>query len=158
MNYIEVIPSPFAEEEEKDRASTRVVTCAQAPKNPEKEEPQASEATQKKSRKRYNRRGRPRKEEKKSKSDSKPRQPEGKKRDSTEKKKEPEPEKTAKARTSSSSSHEGGSVLIDKKYEPLEAAVRAYESRIEAQLDLPEKLKQHPNAGEEKTQLEANRQ
>ena len=47
LNYIEVIPSPFAEEEEKDRASLRVVTRAQAPKNLEKEEPQASKATQK---------------------------------------------------------------------------------------------------------------
>ena len=48
--------------------------------------------------------------------------------------------------------------MIDKKYKPLEAAIRAYESRIEAQLDLPEKLKQYPNAREEKTQLETNRQ
>ena len=46
--------------------------------------------------------------------------------------------------------------MIDKKYEPLEAAVRAYASRIEAQLELPKKLKQYPNAREEKTQLEAN--
>ena len=41
--------------------------------------------------------------------------------------------------------------MIDKKYELLEAAVRAYESIIEAQLDLLEKLKQYPNAREEKT-------
>ena len=46
--------------------------------------------------------------------------------------------------------------MIDKKYEPLEATMRAYESKIEAQLDLPENLKQYPNAREEKTQLEAN--
>ena len=38
----------------------------------------------------------------------------------------------------------------------LEAKVRAYESRIEAQLDLPEKLRQYPNGREEKAQLEAN--
>ena len=49
MSYIEVILSSFADEEEKDRASLRVMTCAQAPKNPDKEEPQASEAAQKKS-------------------------------------------------------------------------------------------------------------
>ena len=104
LNYIEVIPSPFAKEEEKDRASLRVVTRAQAPKNPEKEEPQASKSTQKKSRKRYNRRGRPRKEEKKSKSASEPKQPEDEKGDSTEKKREQEPAKIAKARISSSSS------------------------------------------------------
>ena len=75
---------------------------------------------------------------------------------STGKIREQEPAETAKARTSSSSSQEGGSVLIDKKYEPLEATVRAYESRVEAQLDLPYKLRQYPNAREEKAQLEAN--
>ena len=75
LNYIEVIPSPFADEEEKDRASLRVMTRAQTPRNIDKEEPPASEAVQKKSRKRYNRRGRPKKEEKKSKSGSEPRQP-----------------------------------------------------------------------------------
>ena len=65
---------------------------------------------------------------------------------------------TAKARTSASSSQEGESILIEKKYEPLEAAIRAYKSRVEAQLDLPKKLKQYPNAREEKVQLETNRQ
>ena len=153
-----MIPSPFANEEKKDRASMRVMTRAQAPKKPDKEEPQASEAAQKKSRKRYNWRGRPKKEEKKSKYGFEPRQLENKKKESPEKKKEPEHKKTAKARTSSSSSQEGVSILIDKKYKPLEAVVRAYESRIEAQLDLPKKLKQYPNAREEKAQLEANHQ
>ena len=40
--------------------------------------------------------------------------------------------------------------MIDKKYEPLEAAIRAYKSKVEAQLDLPYKLRQYPNAREEK--------
>ena len=70
LNYLEMIPSPFAEEEEKDRASLRVVTRAQAQKKPAKEEPKASEVTQKKSRKRNSRRGRPKKDGKKSKSGS----------------------------------------------------------------------------------------
>ena len=68
LNYLEVIPSLFAEEEEKDRASLRVVTRAQVQKEPTKEEPKAFEATQKKSRKRNSRRGRPKKDGKKSKS------------------------------------------------------------------------------------------
>ena len=50
LNYLEVISSPFAEEEEKDRASLRVVTRAQAQKEPTKEEPKAFKTTQKKSR------------------------------------------------------------------------------------------------------------
>ena len=77
----------------------------------------------------------------KSKSSLEPKPSEEDKRGSTKKNREQEPAKTTKARTSSSSSQEGESVLIDKKYEPLEAAVRAYESRVEAQLDLLEKLK-----------------
>ena len=158
LNYIEVIPSPFADEEEKDRASLRVMTRAQTSKSIDKEEPPASEAAQKKSRKRYNRRGRPKKEEKKPKSGSEPRQPANEQKEPREEKKEPEHEDSATTRTSSTSSRGGGSVLIDKRYEPLEAAVRAYEDRVEAQLDLPEKLKQYPNAREERTQLESNRQ
>ena len=70
------------------------------------------------------------------------------------KEKSQEPTKQANVLTSSSSSHKGG--LIDKKYEPLEAAIQAYKSRLAAQLDLSNKLKQYPNAREEKTQLEAN--
>ena len=51
LNYLEVILSPFAEEEEKDRASLRVVTRVQAQKDSTKEEPKTFEASQKKSRK-----------------------------------------------------------------------------------------------------------
>ena len=52
--------------------------------------------------------------------------------------------------TSSSSSHQGGSVLIDKVNEPIEVALRAYEDRLAAQIVLPEKLRQYPNPREEK--------
>ena len=106
-----------------------------------KEEPQALKVAQKKSCKRNNWRGRPRKEGKKSKSGSEPKPSEEDKGGSTKKNREQEPTKIAKARTSSSSSQEGGFVLIDKKYESLEATVRAYKSRVEAQLDMPKKLK-----------------
>ena len=76
----------------------------------------------------------------------------------TKKEKSQEPAKPTEAINSSSSSHEGGLALIDKKYEPSEAAIRAYKSRIAALLDLPDKLKQYPNAREEKAQLAVNRQ
>ena len=49
-------------------------------------------------------------------------------------------------------------MLIDKSNEPIEAALRAYESRLAALLDLPEKLKLYPNAREEKARLEAGKQ
>ena len=61
------------------------------------------------------------------------------------------------ASTSSSSSHKGGSVLLEKNNEPIEAALRAYDSRLAAQLDLPEKLRLYPNAREEKARMFAGR-
>ena len=123
LNYLEVIPSPFAKEEEKDRASLRVVTRAQAQKDPKKVEPKALEATQKKSCKRNTRRGIPKKDGKKSKSGSEPNTQGENREELTKKERSQEPTKPAEALTSSSSSLEGGSVLIDKKYEPLEAAI-----------------------------------
>ena len=63
-----------------------------------------------------------------------------------------------RASTSSSSSHKDNFVLIDKKYEPIEAAIQAFESRLSALVDLPDKLKQHPNAREEKIMLAVNQQ
>ena len=75
-----------------------------------------------------------------------------------EKGRDQEPAKPTEALTSLSSSHEGGLVLIDKKYEPLKEAIRAYKSRLAAQLDLPEKLKQYHNAREEKAKLSVNHQ
>ena len=48
--------------------------------------------------------------------------------------------------------------MIEKKSKPLEAAIQAYESRLAAQLDLPNKLKQYPNAREEKAKLAVNHQ
>ena len=69
------------------------------------------------------RRGRPKKDGKKSKSGAKPNTQGENGKEVTEKEKSQEPAKHAEALTSSSSSHEGGSVLIDKKYEPLEAAI-----------------------------------
>ena len=85
---------------------------------------------------------------------SKPKQGEVKVQTSNEKGKKHETKEQAS--TSSSSSHKGGSVLIDKKYEPLEATIRAYGSRLAALVDLPNKLKQYPNAREEEVGLEAN--
>ena len=158
LNYIEVIPSPFADEEEKDRASLRVMTRAQTTRNMDKEDLSVSEDVPKKSRKKYNRRGRPKKEDKKSKSGSEPRQPAKEQEEPERKKGESEQEGSVRTLSSSTSSRGGGSVLIDKRYEPLKAAVRAYEDRVEAQLDLPERLKQYPNARGEKAQLETNRQ
>ena len=114
LNYIEVIPSPFVEEEkEKDQASLRVMTRAQTNKRGDNFKPSATLTTNKRSRKRGPRKSRSRAGEK-SRSGSKPR-PEGKE----EIKQTPEKmnkEQEEHASTSSSYSHKGGFVLIDKKY------------------------------------------
>ena len=73
LNYIEVIPSPFAEEEEKDRASLRVVTRAQAHKKMGKTDLNHSQTTDKQPRKQSPRKIRSRKG-KKSKSRSDPKE------------------------------------------------------------------------------------
>ena len=61
LNYIEVIPSPFAEEEEKDRTLLRVITQAQAHKKMGKTEIDRSQTSDKRSRKRSPRKSRSRK-------------------------------------------------------------------------------------------------
>ena len=121
LNYIEVIPSPFAEEEEKDRASLRVITRARGMGRSAKAKSRDSGTKEEQSRKRSpKRRGRPRKEKKSrvgSESEGEPQKP-----------LEPQPKHQDKEETndhvseSSSSSHKGGSVLIDKINEPIEAA------------------------------------
>ena len=47
---------------------------------------------------------------------------------------------------------------MDEKYEPIEAALRAYASRLAAQEGLPDKLKLYPNPREEKLRLDEGRQ
>ena len=47
----------------------------------------------------------------------------------------------------------GGSALVKKVNESLEAIKRAYESRITALTEIPPKLKEYPNPREEKVNL-----
>ena len=69
-------------------------------------------------------------------------------------KKEPKGENVS----SSASSHKGGSIIIDKTHEPLDAALRAYEGRLTSLVELPKKLKKYPNAREEKVRLVVQQQ
>lgn len=154
LNYIEVIPSPFAEEEEKDRASLRVNTRAREMGRSKKAKSRDSETKDKQSRKRSpKRRGRPKKE-KKSRVGAEPEKDQ-------QKPLEPKPKDQGKEKdqvaNSSSSSHKGGSVLTDKINEPIEAALRAYGDRLAAQEGLLDKLKLYPNYREEKAQMMAGR-
>ena len=57
-----------------------------------------------------------------------------------------------------SESSSGGSVLVEKVNESLEAIKRAYESRITALTEIPPKLKEYPNPREEKVNLAVHQQ
>ena len=52
----------------------------------------------------------------------------------------------------------GGSVLVEKVNESLEAIKRAYESRITALNEISPKLKEYPNPREEKVNLAVHQQ
>ena len=54
---------------------------------------------------------------------------------------------------SSSQPSSGGLVIIEKLYEPLDAARKAFESRIKETMILPKKLQEYPNPIEEKERL-----
>ena len=54
---------------------------------------------------------------------------------------------------SSSQPSSGGSVIVEKLYEPLDAARKAFESRITETIILPKKLQEYPNPIEEKKRL-----
>ena len=54
---------------------------------------------------------------------------------------------------SSSQPSSGGSVIVEKLYEPLDAARKAFESRIKETMILPKKLQEYPNPIEEKERL-----
>ena len=100
-----------------------MVTRAQTQKDPKKEESKAPETTQKKSCKQTTRRGRPKKARKKSKSSLEPNTKGEEGEELTAKERRKEPIKQAKSMTFLPSYKKGGIVPIDKKYEPLEAAI-----------------------------------
>ena len=54
---------------------------------------------------------------------------------------------------SSSQPSSGGSVIVEKLYEPLDAARKAFGSRITKTMILPKKLQEYPNPIEEKERL-----
>ena len=58
----------------------------------------------------------------------------------------------------SSGTSSGGSVIVDKVYEPLQAALDAYNSRIAALAELPKKLQEYPNPRAEKVGLAVHQQ
>ena len=52
----------------------------------------------------------------------------------------------------------GGSVLVDKINESLDATIEAHKGHIAALEDLPKKLQEYPNPREEKINLAVHRQ
>lgn len=58
----------------------------------------------------------------------------------------------------STKSSEGGSVIVDKVHEHLQAALDAYNSRITPLTKIPKKLQEYPNLREEKVRLVVHQQ
>ena len=65
----------------------------------------------------------------------------------------PSQEKETTRVSNSSETSSGGSVIVDKVFEPLQAAMDAYNSRIAALKELPKKLQEYPNPREENINL-----
>ena len=149
LNFIEVIPSPPTSEGETDKISLKVVTRAQAKIDAQVQTDESGDSA-KPARKRKTRRKVRSKKAESVKNDSKEeREQTGKKQKSAD---EPHPSAKEQMLTSSGTSS-GGSVIVDKVYEPLQAALDAYNSRIAALVELPKKLQEYPNPGEEKVRL-----
>lgn len=60
--------------------------------------------------------------------------------------------------TTISETSSGGSLIVNKVYEPLQAAYDAYNSRIAAFTKLPKKIQEYPNPREEKVNLAVHQQ
>lgn len=72
--------------------------------------------------------------------------------------KAPHPDTTKGSKKESTESSEGGSVIIDRVHEPLQAALDAYSSCITPLTEIPKKLQEYPNPQEEKVRLVVHQQ
>ena len=173
--YAGVVPSPTTSGPESETIPLRVITRTQAKRNAQIEitegeksprdnkakENVPSSSKQKRKRPR-SRRSRKSKEKKSSEGgDSIPKELEGvlkpqeKSNAAVQNKENPGQQQKQK---SSSGTDSGGSVLVEKVNEPLEAAPKAYNNRITAFTELPKKLQEYPNPRAEKIGLAAHQQ
>ena len=148
VNYIGVVPSPHPAEAEADRQSLNVITRAQSRKNAAAAPDVVGHKADQKVKKKRARKPRSRRS-KKAKSSS---QEMAELDEQAQDKHEPAIQANKENATSSSPSS-GGSVIVDKVNETLQAALDAYNSRIPPLTEIPKKLQEYPNPREEKVRL-----
>ena len=165
LNYLDVVPSPLSSENEAETVSMNVVTRAQSRKEAEtKDETKPQGVEEPKGKKRRRKRRTRSKSSKKSKGEtpeteksaerpnenigetSEPKQPNKAHKEPSE----PQPSNEDKESTKPSS---GGSVIVDKVNESLQAALDAYNNRVTPLIEIPKKLQEYPNPVEEKVRL-----
>ena len=120
LNFIEVIPSPSTSEGETDKISLKVVTRAQAKKDAQVQTDESGDSAKPALKRKTRRKVRSKKAESVKNDSKEEREQTGKKQKSEN---EPHPSAKEQMLTSSGTSS-GGSVIVDKVYEPLQAALR----------------------------------
>ena len=139
INYIEVIPSPHEEESKTDRRSLNVITRSQSKKKMvtlENKEPQMETPVKKKRGRKPCSRGI---KKAKSKTQETPQDMEGVNAESQAS------NNYLPGETTSLSQSSGGSVIVDKVHEPLQAALDAYNDWITPLTEIPKELQEYPN-------------
>lgn len=158
LNIVSVIPSPTTSETEGEMIPVRVVTRAQ--KNALRRQDEAKTPLRKPRRKTRSRRGKKVKENPVAENPI-PKELEGILRPCKTGNTAGPGEKTPEhqqEQTSSSETDSGGSVLVEKVNEPLDAALKAVECRITPFTELPKKLQEYPNSRAEKIGLAVHQQ
>ena len=143
LNNIEVIPSPNNSSEEKERPTLNVVTRAQSLRDQNTQTSSEKDSDKKTPKRR--RRQRSSKEGKKKKKTSSEESDESGRKSKQSPNGTNEPKENKESAQASTETSEGGSVVIDKVHEHLQAALDAYNSRITSLPDIPKKLQEYPN-------------
>ncbi len=152
MNYIGIVPSPSNSESETERVSLNVVTRAQTKqKQPETKMETSKSKSKKRTKKRTRSKG-----SKKSKQE--PQQSKESLEQPSDERGETEEPRVPKEDKVSSKPSSGGSMIVDKVNEPLQAALDAHDSRITPLTVIPKKLQEYPNPREEKVRLAVHQQ
>ena len=150
-----MIPSPSNSSEEEERPSLNVVTRAQSLTAKDNLAKLGTENDKKTAKRRCHRRGS--KEGKNKKRESEESSESGR-RSNENLNKTAQPVENKEIVRGSTESSEGGSVVIDKVHEHLQAALDAYNSRITPLTEIPKKLQEYPNPREEKVRLALHQQ
>ena len=144
---MDVIPSPSTSKTDVENASLKVITRSKAVKDAQAQTDGSGESSRQVLKCKNRRKQRSKKAEKtKETKAAEPKKPSKK------------PKETKEELVSTFGTSFGGSIIVDKVFEPLQAALDAYNNRIAALAELPKKLQEYPNPREEKVNLVVHQQ